>query len=174
MGTATNVIRGKATVYFCTAGTTVFSTSTFTSVGYTTDGGFKLTVSRSLADIEVDQEDMPIDAERTKEDHKASFTFAEVTIDNVAKALGIAVSTSDTSSITLYQDMSYAALALRTTGTPFTANTNPVYRTYLYPYVQPDGDVTLSGGEKGKAQSIPVTLRYFKRITNLPSVTDAQ
>ena len=172
MGTSTNVIRGRATVWFGAAGGTEFSTSTFTNVGYTTEGGFKLTVSRSGNDIDVDQEDMPIDWERTKEDHKIGFTMAEVTITNLARALGVAVDTSNTSLITLYQDMAFAAIALQAPGPPG-STTSQTTRTYLYQYVQPDGDVAISAGEKGKAQSIPCSFRYFKRITNLPEVTDA-
>ena len=168
MGTATNVIRGKATVWFGAAGVTTFSTSTFTNAGYTQDGGFKLAISREGSDIEVDQEDMPIDWERTKEDHKISFTFAEVTPANVAKALGI---TGTTAAVTLYQDMAFASMALQAPGPPG-STTNQTTRTYLYPHVMPDGEITLSAGEKGRSQNIPASFRYFKRITNLPSMTD--
>jgi len=171
MGTSTNVVRGKATVWFGAAGATSFVSAACTNVGYTTDGGFKLTVSRTGNDIDVDQEDMPIDWERTKEDHKIEFTMAEVTLANMARALGIAVSTSNTSSITLYQSMSFASLMLQAPGPPG-STTSQTTRTYLYQYVQPDGDVTLVGGEQGVAQKIPCSFRYFKRITNLPSVTD--
>lgn len=171
MGLSTNVIRGKASVYFCSAGTTSFSTSTFTNVGYTSGGGFKLSISRSGNDIEVDQEDMPIDWERTKEDHKISFEMAEVTLANLALALGI---TGATNTVTLYQDMGFKALALLTPGPPTnTSSTTNTTRTYLYPHVMPEGDVTISAGEKGKAQSIPASFRYYKRITNLPTATDA-
>ena len=170
MGTSTNVIRGKASVWFGAAGATAFNSSTFTNVGYTQDGGFKLSVSREGSDIEVDQEDMPIDWERTKEDHKIGFTFAEVTPANVARALGI---TGATNTVTLYQDEVYASIALIAPGPPAGSNTTNTTRTYIYPHAMPDGEIMLSAGEKGRSQNIPASFRYFKRITNLPTLTDA-
>jgi len=169
MGTAGNVIRGKCSVFVGSAGQTAWSN--MTNIGYTTDNGFKIGISRSGNDIEVDQEDMPIDWERTKEDHKISFTIAEVTLTNIARALGI---TGTTSTITLYQDMAFASLALQAPGPPIGTATSNSTRTYVYPYVLPDGDVMLVGGEKGKAQSVPAAFKYYRRSTSvLPTVTDA-
>ena len=170
MGTAKNVVRGKATVYIGTAGQT--AVASMTSIGYTTDNGFKLTISRTGNDIDVDQEDMPIDWERTKEDHKIGFTMAEVTLTNFALALGI---TGATNTITLYQStMSFQSVGLVAPGAPIGAATSNSTRTYIYPYVLPDGDVTLSGGEKGVAQSVPCSFRYFRRSTSVvPTVTDS-
>ena len=170
MTTAANVIKGRATVYFCTAGTTVFSTSTFTNVGYTQGGGFKLTISRDIADIEVDQETVPIDWEETKANHKIEFTFAEVTLANLARALGY---TASTSALTLSQDIGYAALAMQVAAPPIGTNTSNSTRTYLYPDVMPDSDVVIAAGEKGAAQNVPASFRWFKRRTQLPTATDA-
>jgi hypothetical protein len=170
-GTATNVIRGKASVYFGAASATAFATDTFTNIGYTVDGGYKLSISRDGADIEVDQSDWPIDMDIIKQDLKVSFTFAEVTLANLALALGI---TGATNSVTLVQDsLAFKALALLAPCPPVGTNTTNGTRTILLNNVKPDGEITIAAGEKGKAQNIPAAFRYFNRITNLPTATDA-
>lgn len=171
-GTAANLVRSTATVYFGAGGTTSFSTSTFTSVGYTTGGGVKYTRTLSGNKLTVDQESIALDFDITDQVHQIAWTFAELTPLNLLKAMG-STSTSTTSTADLTTEPGWNAIAFVTAGSPNTSTTNFTTRTFLFPDCKPISDLSMTIGEKGVLHSIAASFEYFIRRTNKASMTDS-
>lgn len=171
-GTAANLVRSAATVYFGAGGTTTFSTSTFTSVGYTTGGGVKYTRTLSGNKLTVDQETIALDFDVTDQTHQISWTFAELTPRNLLKAMG-STSTATATTADLTTEPGWNAIAFVTAGGPIGTATAASTRTFLFPDCKPISDLSMTIGEKGVLHSIAASFEYFIRRTNKASMSDA-
>lgn len=99
--TTTNLLQGPADLFHGVFGATepvdagTAPAAAWSDLGGT-DGGATLTVGQTYAPMTVDQVAMPVDARKTEESVSVATSLAEGTLDNLRRALNIAVAPTET------------------------------------------------------------------------------
>lgn len=146
------IIIGPANVWVATVGTTfpeltAIPGAAWTSLGRT-EGGVAVTFGQTIKEITVDQAMMPVKLIRTMASMKVEFQLAEITMEHLAKALGLTVvdtapgaGTIGTRSLTLAFSGTITRYAMLVRGPSPYMDANADFRL---PNVAQDGEIKLA------------------------------
>jgi len=174
MGTTANVLVGVATVTITTTAAKsggLKEAAVDTITGFYTVDGVTMTVSSSFADIKVEENVGTVIRRLTDQEVKATFTFAEGTLNNLVAAIpGSAISGAVVtigggySTDPLLQEFKLDVAGLNPAGAA---------RTINIPKCNPTGEVGIPY-KKGEVSVIPVTFSALVADTGIfATITDA-